>query len=363
VPTAYLTDETLQELVLREQNEAANDENEDEEEHGDIDKSANYADGFLKYSVGQVEALASIGGADSNLKQVEAKLLDFDWIFIGDNASSFLQTLAETDNDEIFSCSQVRVFVEFMWKGYYDAIYQTLFLPYIAYFVSFSLFATYFGQIESNTLSWGFIMQMACLVVFGKTFVTFFILEIIQFKSDPKNYFFSFWNIMDFTSLVACAGYVFCECTNALSENQLNIMGSIAVLLLWLKLFYWMRLFKQFSAFIRIISEIIKDIQVFSAMLFLCLAAFANCIIVLQNNRKGTDSPPIFDSFTGIEPFDAIIHAYLTGLGDFNKDNYSEGNDITIWLFFLFATILVQLVFMNMLIAIMGESFGRITAI
>ena len=50
-------------------------------------------------------------------------------------------------------------------------------------------------------------------------------------------------------------------------------------------------------------------------------------------------------------------------MGDFNKDNYSEGNALVVWIFFLMATVLVQLVFMNMLIAIMGESFGRITAI
>lgn len=58
-----------------------------------------------------------------------------------------------------------------------------------------------------------------------------------------------------------------------------------------------------------------------------------------------------------------MIHAYLTGLGDFNKDNYSISDDVIVWVMFLLATFLVQLVFMNMLIAIMGESFGRITAI
>jgi hypothetical protein len=50
-------------------------------------------------------------------------------------------------------------------------------------------------------------------------------------------------------------------------------------------------------------------------------------------------------------------------MGDFNKDYYSDGNAVVVWVFFLMATVLVQLVFMNMLIAIMGESFGRITAI
>ena len=76
-------------------------------------------------------------------------------------------------------------------------------------------------------------------------------------------------------------------------------------------------------------------------MMMMCLFAFASVIIVLQHNRVGTDTEPIFDAFTGLQLFDAMIHAYLTGLGDFNKDNYSAMNDNTMWIFFLIATVIV----------------------
>lgn len=39
------------------------------------------------------------------MKQVEAKLLDFDWIFTESNAIEMVKVLAETENDEIFSQS------------------------------------------------------------------------------------------------------------------------------------------------------------------------------------------------------------------------------------------------------------------
>ena len=39
------------------------------------------------------------------MKQVEAKLLDFDWIFTKQNAAEMIKILAETENDEIFSQS------------------------------------------------------------------------------------------------------------------------------------------------------------------------------------------------------------------------------------------------------------------
>lgn len=320
-------------------------------------------DGFVKYNVQTIEAIASADDTDNNIKQVEAKLLDFDWIFTENNAATLIKILAETTNDEIFSCSQIRVFIEFMWKGYYAAIYSTLFTPFVMYFLSFIMYSTIFAQNEGNTLGIGYFFEMACLVVFGKNFITFLMLELIQFKDDPAGYFTDFWNLLDLVSLLSCAAFIFFNFFGSMGSSALNILGSVAVVLLWVKLFYWLRLFKDFSAFIRIISEIVKDIRVFSVMLALCLAAFANSIIVLNNNRENNGLTPIFDSYVGWGPADALIHAYLTGLGDFNKDNYSEGNAIAVWIFFLFATVLVQLVFMNMLIAIMGESFGRITAI
>merc|ERR1719266_304381 len=87
-----------------------------------------------------------------------------------------------------------------------------------------------------------------------------------------------------------------------------------------------------------------------------------NCIIVLQANRT-VDVPPIFEPYTEYVPLDAIIHAYLTGLGDFGKDNYSEHNGFVMWMFFLLATFMVQLVFMNLLIALMGDAYGAIMGI
>ena len=52
---------------------------------------------------------------------------------------------------------------------------------------------------------------------------------------------------------------------------------------------------------------------------------------------------------------------YLVALGDFDEDAYSEGdNKIVIWIMFLSASFILLVVFMNMLIAIMGDTFGSV---
>jgi Ion transport protein len=362
VPTAFLTDKTLQNLVNKAFN-TSQPENEPEE----IDTSAKQADANnyiqARYDPKTVEALAVLDEAENNKKQVEAKLLDFDWIFTENNAGAMIKCLAETSNDEIFACQQIRILIEFMWQYYYSAIKRSIFYPYVAYFIAFQLYATKLAAHVGDAVDAGYYAEKIALGVFALGWIRFLFLELTQFSVNPSGYIFSFWNILDLTSLAACAAFVFFEYSQMISETNNNILGAGAVLLLWVKLFNWLRIFKSFSAFIRMVSEIVKDIRVFSVMLVLCLTAFANCIIVLNNNRKLTGQDSIFTSYVGWGPADALIHAYLTGLGDNNYDTYSSDDAIAVWILFLGATIIVQLIFMNMLIALMGESFGRISGI
>ena len=63
----------------------------------------------------------------------------------------------------------------------------------------------------------------------------------------------------------------------------------------------------------------------------------------------------------GVKWIDSLVAAYLMGLGDFVYDNYIYGESyVLVWCFFLTATFIICVVFMNMLIAIMGDTFGSV---
>lgn len=57
---------------------------------------------------------------------------------------------------------------------------------------------------------------------------------------------------------------------------------------------------------------------------------------------------------------DTLVSTYLLGaLGDFDSELYPQGPDAKAAMgMFLLATFIIAVVFMNMLIAIMGETFG-----
>lgn len=105
---------------------------------------------------------------------------------------------------------------------------------------------------------------------------------------------FNFWDIVDLLSLFSMGTFMFLDIFTSLSRDTLNVSAAFAVLLLWGKLFYWLRLFKPFSAFIRMITEIVKDIRVFAMMLFIVLIAFGNCIIILNYNRSADDGNELY---------------------------------------------------------------------
>jgi hypothetical protein len=47
---------------------------------------------------------------------------------------------------------------------------------------------------------------------------------------------------------------VFIELSNKFSENTVNLIGATSILIMWTKMFYWMRIEKQFAAFIRVVE-------------------------------------------------------------------------------------------------------------
>lgn len=100
VSTAFLETEDLQKLVNKEFNSANVDEN--EEEKDTFEKGTQVMkDGFIAYDVQVDEKILPDPKSitTSNVKQVEAKLLDMDWVFIDENAKTLIGILAETTND------------------------------------------------------------------------------------------------------------------------------------------------------------------------------------------------------------------------------------------------------------------------
>ena len=54
----------------------------------------------------------------------------------------------------------------------------------------------------------------------------------------------------------------------------------------------------------------------------------------------------------------------MLALGEFDTENYQlEAGDVLVWLIFVATTFITQVTFLNMLIAIMGDTFDRVSEV
>ena len=79
-------------------------------------------------------------------------------------------------------------------------------------------------------------------------------------------------------------------------------------------------------------------------------------------NFNADSEAPIIEQWTVHPMLDVLVNQYLLALGEFGLDNFEPhpytGACLT---FFILATIITQLTMMNMLIAVMADTYARVS--
>lgn len=77
-------------------------------------------------------------------------------------------------------------------------------------------------------------------------------------------------------------------------ETQ-QIMASIAVGLMWYRMFTWMRIYEPTAFFLRLLKMTLLDVGSFSIMLFVVISAFANIMYLLNSQRTYDETNNLYD--------------------------------------------------------------------
>jgi len=85
-------------------------------------------------------------------------------------------------------------------------------------------------------------------------------------------------------------------------------------ILIWIHLYFWLRIFSSTAIYVQIVTQTIKDVKVFLLVFFLCLAMFGNGKLVLSNyvdlitEKQGATLIP---DATGVNVIDSVINEYV----------------------------------------------------
>ena len=124
---------------------------------------------------------------------------------------------------------------------------------------------------------------------------------------------------------------------------------------MWLKLLYFLRIFEPTGYLVMIIIEVIIDMRYFLLILLLTFVAFADSIYQINTSN----AVPFIDGGW----LYGVLWVYRMGLGDMQLDYLGDVVPGFMWVLFIFSTIFIMIIMLNLLIAIISEAFTRIYSV
>ena len=168
-------------------------------------------------------------------------------------------------------------------------------------------------------------------------------LETLKMSIGLRKYIRNFLNVMDFLRI--CCLLILCL---DLEQNYERLFLTIIVMFTWIKAIFYFRIFDKTRYFIYIVSCCAKDILPFLVILFYLNFTFALTFYKLDQLKERPDFP----GFT-----EAWIHSYTL---NFNSYHVSVYKDYKEWVVFIIATVTNPLILMNMIIALLGNTFTMV---
>lgn len=166
------------------------------------------------------------------------------------------------------------------------------------------------------------------------------------------------WSIIDLFIIILNFNIVL-ELVTSFQTIYMRQIEAALFILMWFKSLYFLALIGQIAPLVDIIFVILRDIKYFTAIFIIALIAFINAFYLIGKNQKELATSP-----EEIPPYatwvDAAHHVYTSSLGEFDTGFYFN-NPMSVWLIILFTcmSFFMCIHMLNMLIAIMGESFAN----
>ena len=230
-------------------------------------------------------------------RQVVAKMLPLDWVFkkYGDKENvgfrELIIALSESSFASLFSTELVITLNEHFWKRYSDTVFYLCFVPFCVYFLLVQIFLSVFVINGINKNGTDFEKYgphvMGVIIVLHVAYFLFF--ELVVMLRTGYAYFLDVYNFVDlasFTLNVILVYHAFEHPYKTEISDEFRNLTTIASILMWLKVFYWMRLFTPTAFYVKLITETLYDIRYFLILFVTILMTFATSLMIANSNRK-----------------------------------------------------------------------------
>lgn len=300
---------------------------------------------------------------------------------------------------EVFEAPIVQAAIQFKWQSYARFLFMRQFFRFVVMlwvYFTFSISAAKTVEGPSNPLKFWFYKydggggntaisyaRLATVLWPVCTFDSF-----LMFCQECKEiwregvllYCSSVWNILDFStfSVQLAADFLFVFHEN---EELVRTLLAVSMLMLFSRTMYFARGFTLWGPLVRMITQICSDIRPFLIVLIIFLCGFTSAFHILNSERSEGDVPTsqyqntwwgtllfTVDSsvFNIVDRADTPLFSDQTYCSGDNDDSceqskpYGDLRKGTLLYLFEFMMFIVEVMLLNLLIAIMGDSYGKV---
>ena len=236
--------------------------------------------------------------------------------------------------------------------------------PYLGFFASYLIFVFYILDASEDFTEeqvsggetyprWFFAIEKFWNVLLVLYSLYFLQQEFRQLKKQRWGYLNDIWNYADFIPPILIIAVMIVDVFyNDLNHpNMVNFryaMQAVASFGMWTKIFYFLRIFRSTGFFVNMLLRVVKSSRTFFLLYILILGAFACSFYIMSPTNEG-----LFYHFN---------YSYLLGLGEFDMEYTNYRTPGMMHFFFLIATLIVQIVMLNLLIAIISTAYEEVTS-
>lgn len=212
--------------IIKEESKGEEDEIKELEDDSENEEDKDEETLLSDISIPQIDddSATTEAGASKVEKRVEVKAIEFDWMLTTKEGEDFLERLRKTDNLGYFEIEVIKDLIMFQWEYFLPRIIIFLFVPFMLFFLMFILYTTWildemFNEAD-NSGPWHIAALTIgiCILVFQLFFIY---VELHQMFFHKIEYFKSFWNVLDITSILLNTAVVIMHLTDV-KEDDLN---------------------------------------------------------------------------------------------------------------------------------------------
>eukprot|EP01038_Epipyxis_sp_PR26KG_P010406 gene10406-13978_t len=263
--------------------------------------------------------------------------------------NAYIQACESMDDVTLFDSPVGKYALQFMWETFARKVHVIAFIKHLLYTLLFSLSLFLFNQwtdennhvlnhdnhnykrYQLNVFAW--ILQGISLIV-----IFYFLFEEFRQLRKENNYnmlehFSDIWNINDMLIHVSFATGTIIRIAHHGETNISRDVFAVCAIFIYFKILYYLRAFESTGQLVAMIFRIAKDMQMFLIVLFIVLLGFSQSFWILSMQDSQGDS-----DFAG-----------------------TSSPELAVVIYVIF-TVVVMLLLLNLLIALMGNSYSIVQA-